>query len=83
MSGAGSTAEGWKVICDVKLEEKEEKDEKVSKATFIARKCAKLLTKYLNIKKLQRIFRGTGNYLNELVSKECRERLSRTYREKK
>ena len=80
MSGAGSTAEGWKVICDVKLEEK---DEKVSKEAFIARKWAKLLTKYLNIRKLQRIFRGTGNYLNELVSKECRERLSRTYSEKK
>ena len=83
MSGAGSTAGGWEVLCDVKLEEKEEKDVEVSKETFIAQEWAKLLTKYLKIRKLQRIFRGTGNYLSELVSKECRERLSRTYSLKK
>ena len=83
MSGAGSIVEDWKVICDVKLEEKEEKAVEVSIETFIAQRWAKLLTKYLKVRKLQRIFRGTGNYLSELVSKECRERLSRTYSLKK
>ena len=83
MRGASSTSDDWKVVYDEKLEEKEDRDKKVPKETFIALKWAKLLKKYWNIRKLQCIFRGTGNYLNELVSKECRERLSRTYSVKK
>ena len=44
---------------------------------------AKLLKKYWGIKRRQWIFHGTGTYLSELVSKDCKERLSRTYRIKK
>ena len=72
MSGAGSTAGGWEDLCDVKLEEKEEKE-------YVAHVWAKFLTKYLKIRKLQLVFRSTGNYLSELVAKECRERLSKVY----
>ena len=75
MSGASSTAGGWEDLCDEKPEEKVKKD--------VVHLWGKFLTKYLKIRKLQRIFRGTGNYLSELVSKECRERLSRTYSLKK
>ena len=87
MRGAEGSAGGWEDLCDVKLEEKEEKDVEVSKETFIAQKWAKLLTKCLKIslkiRKLQLVFRSTGKYLNELVSKECRERLSKVYSLKK
>ena len=71
---AGSASDDWKVVDVEKPKEKEEK---------VALKWAKLLKKYWGIKKLQCIFHGTGKYLNEQVSKECRERLSKVYREKK
>ena len=83
MRGASSTSDDWKVVYDKKLEEKEDRDQKVPKETFIALKWARLFKKYWGIRKLQCICRGTGNYLNELVSKECRERLARTYSLKK
>ena len=83
MRGASSTSDDWKVVYDEKLEVKEDKDKEVDLGTFIALKWTRLLKKYWGIRKLQCIFRGTGNYLNELVSKECRERLSRTYSLKK
>ena len=71
---AGSASDDWKVVDVEKPKEKEEK---------VALKWAKLLKKYWGIKRLQWIFHGTGSYLNELVSKECRDRLFRTYRIKK
>ena len=55
-------------------EKPEEKEEKV------AHKWAKLLRKYWGIKRLQWIYHTSGVYLNNLVSKECRKRLSTTYR---
>ena len=76
MRGAKGSAEGWKDLGDVKLEEAEEKE-------YVVHRWGKFLTKYLKIRKLQRIFSASGNYLSELVSKECRERLSRTYSLKK
>ena len=72
MHGARGSTEGWNYLADVKLEEEEEKE-------YVALNWAKFLTKYLKIRKLQLVFRSTGNYLNELVSKECRERLSKVY----
>ena len=71
---AGSASDDWKVVDVEKPKEEEEK---------VALKWAKLLKKYWGIRKHQCIFHGTGNYLNEQVSKECRERLSKTYRIKK
>ena len=77
---AGSASDDWKVVDDEKLEVKEKEK---ARSLSIALKWAKLLKKYWGIKRLQWIYNGTGNYLNELVSKECRERLSKTYRIKK
>ena len=78
--GASSTSDDWKVVDDEKPEVKElEKARSLS----IVLKWAKLLKKYWGIRKLQCVFHGTGKYLGEQVSKECRERLSKVYREKK
>ena len=70
--------------CDDKLiivadseSDKEEKEREV------ANRWAKLLKKYWGIRRLQVIFCVTGNYIKDSVSKECRERLKRVYREKK
>ena len=71
---AGRASDDWKVV-DAKPDE-EEKEK-------VAQRWAKLLKKYWGIKRLQWIFHGTGTYLSELVSKDCKERLSRTYRIKK
>ena len=74
---AGSASDDWiEVVVDAKPG-KEEKEKEV------ARKWAKLLKKYWGIKRLQWIFHGTGKYLQELVSKKCRDRLSKTYKIKK
>ena len=72
MRRAKGSAEGWQDLSDEKLKEDEKKK-------YVALKWAQFLTKYLKVRKLQLIFRSTGNYLNELVSKECRERLSKVY----
>ena len=61
----------------------ESESDKEEKEREVANKWAKLLRKYWGIRRLQVIFCVTGNYINESVSKECRERLKRVYREKK
>ena len=76
MRRAKGSAEGWQDLSDEKLKE-DERDK------YVALKWARFLTKYLKIRKLQHIFSASGTYLNTLVSKECRERLSRTYSLKK
>ena len=68
---AGSADEDWKVV---KINSGEKQKEEA------AQKWVKLLKKYWGIKRLQWIYHGTGTYLNELVSKDCRKRLSATYR---
>ena len=71
----GQASDDWKVVGREEREKpKEEKEEKV------AYKWAKLLRKYWGIKRLQWIYHTSGVYLNSLVSKECRNRLSTTYR---
>ena len=75
-SPSGASSDWIEVVVDAKPD-KEEKEKEVAK------KWAKLLRKYWGIRRLQCIFCVTGNYINESVSKECRERLKRTYREKK
>ena len=67
---AGSASDDWKVV-DADPEEKKEE---------VAQRWVKLLKKYWGIKRLQWIYHGTGTYLNELVSKDCKKRLSATYR---
>ena len=76
MRGAKGSAEGWKDLGD-------EHDKEDERNVHVVRKWAQFLTKYLKIRKLQHIFSASGTYLNTLVSKECRERLSRTYSLKK
>ena len=73
---SGASNDGFVIVVDAEPD-KEEKEKEVAK------KWAKLLRKYWGIRRLQCIFCVTGNYINESVSKECRERLKRTYREKK
>ena len=72
MRRSKSSAEGWKDLGDEQYQV-DERDK------YVALNWGQFLTKYLKVRKLQLIFRSTGNYLNELVSKECRERLSRIY----
>ena len=76
MRRAKGSAEGWKDLGD-------EHDKVNKRDKYVVLKWAQFLTKYLKVRKLQLIFRSTGNYLNELVSKECRERLSKVYSLKK
>ena len=73
MRRAKGSAEGWKDLGD---DLDEEKDEKVN----VVSKWGQFLTKYLKVRKLQLLFRTIGNHLNEAISRECRERVSRTYR---
>ena len=73
---SGASNNGFVIVVDAEPD-KEEKEKEVAK------KWAKLLRKYWGIRRLQCIFSVTGNYINESVSKECRERLKRTYRDKK
>ena len=72
---AGSASDDWKVVGIQEREKPEEKEEEK-----VAHKWAKLLRKYWGIKRLQWLHHTPGVYLNELVSKECRKRLSTTYR---
>ena len=77
MASAGSAAaasdEDWKLVGKGR-EKPKEKEESV------ANKWAKLLRKYWGIKRLQWIYHTSGVYLNTLVSRECRTRLTTTYR---
>ena len=73
MRRAKGSAEGWQDLSDEKHQEDEREEPRVLK-------WAQFLTKYLKVRKLQLLFRTTGNYLNELISRECRERVSRVYR---
>ena len=72
MRRARGSAEGWQDLSDEKHPEDERKK-------YVALKWAQFLTKYLKVRKLQLLFRTTGNYLNESISRECRERVSRVY----
>ena len=73
MRRAKGSAEGWQDLSDEKLKEDE-------RNKYVALKWAQFLTKYLKVRKLQLLFRTFGNHLNEAISRECRERVSRTYR---
>ena len=60
--------------------EREERVKPKEKEESVASKWAKLLKKYWGIKRLQWIYHASGTYLGTLVSRECRTRLSTTYR---
>ena len=72
---AGSASDDWKVV-GIQERGKPEAEAKEE----VAQKWAKLLRKYWGVKRLQWIYHTSGVYLNNLVSKECRKRLSTTYR---
>ena len=73
MRRAKGSAEGWKDLGD-------EHDKVNKRDKYVVLKWAQFLTKYLKVRKLQLLFRTIGNHLNEAISRECRERVSRTYR---
>ena len=71
MRRAKGSAEGWKDLGD-------EQDEESIRNVRVVSKWGQFLTKYLKVRKLQLLFRTIGNHLNEAISRECRERVSRT-----
>ena len=73
MRRAKGSAEGWKDLGD-------EHDKEDKRNVHVVHKWAQFLTKYLKVRKLQLLFRTIGNHLNEAISRECRERVSRAYR---
>ena len=67
-----SSAEGWKDLGDDLDKEKDVKVDVVSK-------WGRFLVKYLKVRKLQLLFHTIGNHLSDAISRECRNRVSRTY----
>ena len=67
-----SGAAGWKDLGDDLDKEKDVKVDVVSK-------WGRFLVKYLKVRKLQLLFHTIGNHLSDAISRECRDRVSRTY----
>ena len=72
MRRSRSSAEGWKDLGDDLDKEKDVKVDVVSK-------WGRFLVKYLKVRKLQLLFTTIGNHLSDAISRECRDRVSRTY----
>ena len=72
MRRSRSSAEGWKDLGDDLDKEKDVKVDVVSK-------WGRFLVKYLKVRRLQLLFNTIGNHLSDAISRECRDRVSRTY----